>query len=170
MKESSISNSIRLSGISEDSIVDGPGLRLTLFTQGCPFHCKGCHNEETWDPDGGTLHSFESLQDRWRENPLLDGITFSGGEPTMQMDAVLALSKLIKDDGLNIVLYTGSTYEALEDADPILFHELLSLVDYIIDGPFVLEKRSLSLPFRGSTNQRIIDVQATRKKREIVLL
>ena len=161
---------IRLSGIVEDSIVDGPGLRMTLFTQGCQFRCEGCHNESTWPLDGGKEYELQEIQKRWRKNPLLSGITFSGGEPTLQAEQVLKLAKMAKKDGLDVMLYTGNSYFEMSERSEKAVAGLLDTVDYLIDGRFILKERSLDLKFRGSKNQRIIDMNKTRanKKLEII--
>ena len=163
-------NRIRLAGISEDSIIDGPGIRLVFFTQGCDLHCPGCHNPKTWELNGGEIHDIFDLRKKWKHNPLLDGITISGGEPTLQKEAVLRIILLAKEDGLNVVLYSGYTFENLASRkDPIIDTILLN-IDYLIDGPFMIEKRSLNLAFRGSLNQRIIDIRKTLLENHVVVL
>lgn len=150
---------ISLSGIAGDSIVDGPGIRLTIFTQGCPHHCPGCHNPQTHDPEGGSWGDTDDIAAAMAENPLLDGITLSGGEPFLQPVPCLALAKAAHDLGLNVWTYTGYTWEALlaeADAERLA---LLRETDVLIDGPFLLAERSLDLRFKGSRNQRIIDVK-----------
>lgn len=165
-----MSNSIRLANIISDSIVDGPGFRMTLFTQGCLFRCEGCHNESTWDINGGTLYEIKDIQKKWRKNPLIEGITLSGGEPFLQTKECLEIAKLATNDGLDIIIYTGFLYEDLVKKNDSTINELLSLTKYLIDGPFILEKRSLMLLFRGSSNQRIIDVKKTKEQKKIVLM
>lgn len=150
---------IRIANIIEDSIVDGPGLRLTVFTQGCPHHCKGCHNPSTFDPEGGSLISIDEILKRIRENPLLSGITLSGGEPFLQSEPLAMLAKAVKEMGLTVYTYTGFTLEKLQagfNENPA-WKELLYYTDVLIDEPFILEERTLSLPFRGSRNQRLIE-------------
>lgn len=151
---------MRIAGISNDSIVDGPGIRLTVFTQGCPHHCPGCHNPETWPFEGGKEVSAEEIIKLYDSNPLLDGITFSGGEPFMpERYAELAtIAKHIKEKGGNVWAYTGFILEDLiqrEKENP-QFNELLKNIDVVVDGPFLIEQRSLAIEFRGSTNQRIL--------------
>lgn len=153
---------LRLAGIAEDSIVDGPGLRLTLFTQGCPHHCPGCHNPETHAPEGGSLYAPDAILARYAENPLLAGVTFSGGEPFLQAGPLARLAAAIHARGGTVVTYTGYVYEALaaraiRDADVA---RLLDATDLLIDGPYVQALRSLELPFRGSSNQRLLDRDA----------
>ena len=152
---------LRLAGVIRESIVDGPGIRMTVFTQGCPHHCKGCHNEQTWDFSGGYDSSTERILEEAKKDPILRGLTFSGGEPFSQAEALSILAKEAKENGYDIFCYTGYTFEHLLsqfDAHPE-YKELLSNCDWLVDGPFILEKRSLMLKFRGSTNQRILDVK-----------
>lgn len=150
---------LRIADMVNDSIVDGPGLRLTVFVQGCPHGCKGCHNPETHSTSGGRLIDSEEIMEIVKKNTLLDGITFSGGEPFMQSEALAALAKQIKSLGLNVITYTGFLFEDLiKDEKKRL---LLEASDYIIDGRFEEDKKSLALVFRGSSNQRIIDVKKT---------
>lgn len=160
---------ISLSGIAGDSIVDGPGIRLTIFTQGCPHHCPGCHNPQTHDPEGGSWGNTEDIAAAMAENPLLDGITLSGGEPFLQPVPCLVLAKEAHRLGLNVWAYTGYTWEELLTENNAERLELLRETDVLIDGPFLLAERSLDLHFKGSRNQRTIDVQKSLEKREIVL-
>ena len=149
-----------LSGIVRDSIVDGPGIRTTIFSQGCPHHCEGCHNPETWDFGCGTPMDEERLVQIVEENPLCRGVTFSGGEPFAQAEGFCKLAKLLKEKGYEVASYTGYTFEQLlcgSDAQK----ELLKSIDILIDGPFLLRERSLEVSFRGSRNQRILDVPAS---------
>jgi anaerobic ribonucleoside-triphosphate reductase activating protein len=159
---------VRLFGLVNDSIVDGPGIRLALFFQGCPYACPGCHNQDSWDPNGGYLEDTDVIIKKWRANPLIEGITFSGGEALMQKDAVLYLAKVAKADGLNLTLYTGNTFENLQKQNDPVINEILSLLDYLVDGPFVLALKDPDLPYRGSSNQRLIDVKATLKTGKVV--
>ncbi|MBQ8582665.1 MAG: anaerobic ribonucleoside-triphosphate reductase activating protein [Ruminococcus sp.] len=155
---------LRIAGTANDSIVDGPGIRFTIFTQGCPHHCEGCHNPQTHDFNGGTITDTDELLNRIKSNPLLDGVTFSGGEPFCQAAALAELGSKIKALGLNIVTYTGYTFEELyADRTSNGFGELLSVTDYLIDGPFVLAQKNWEIRFRGSSNQRIIDVTESLK-------
>ena len=148
---------LNLSGIVSDSIVDGPGIRTCIFCQGCPHHCEGCHNPETWDFGCGTDMDEQTLVEIVRSNPLCRGVTFSGGEPFAQAAGFARLAKLLKDKGYEVASYTGYTFEELlqgsEDQQ-----ELLRAIDILIDGPFLLSEKSLEVPFRGSRNQRILDV------------
>lgn len=150
---------ISISGTVNDSIVDGPGIRFTIFVQGCPHRCRGCHNPQTHAFDGGKLVSMDSLVEEIRSNPLLDGVTFSGGEPFCQADVLADLGSIIKESGLNIITYTGYTFEELIAKDDIQINRLLYVTDYLIDGSYVEDLKSYQVRFRGSSNQRIIDVQ-----------
>ena len=146
-----------LSGILGDSIVDGSGIRTTVFSQGCPHHCPGCHNPETWDFGCGTDVPVEALVDAVRSNPLCRGVTFSGGEPFAQGEAFAKLARLLKEKGYEVASYSGYTFEELL-AGSDEQRDLLSAIDVLIDGPFLLAEKSLEVPFRGSRNQRILDV------------
>lgn len=149
-----------LFGTVNDSIVDGPGLRFAVFVQGCPHHCPGCHNPDSHAFGTGTPTSNDELLARIRSNPLLDGVTFSGGEPFCQAQELAVLGKEIKGLGLNLLCYTGFTFEYLcEHREENGYGDLLVVLDWLIDGRFVEEQRSLELRFRGSANQRILDVQ-----------
>ena len=135
---------IRLSDTVNDSIVDGPGLRFTVFVQGCPHDCPGCHNPQTHDFAGGRDTTTEEILERIKSNPLLDGVTFSGGEPFCQAKALAELGKEIKQLGLNLITYTGYTFEYLyAHREENGIGELLSVTDWLIDGPFVDALRSL---------------------------
>ena len=151
---------MQLSGIVEESIVDGPGLRYVLFTQGCPHHCKGCHNPQTHSFEGGFPFTAEAALAQIRENPLLAGVTFSGGEPFAQAEALCAVAEGVRALGKNVVAYTGYTYEQLLARTDIWTRRLLEMIDLLIDGPYVEELRDLELQFRGSSNQRLLDREA----------
>ena len=154
---------IRIAGTADDSIVDGPGLRFTIFTQGCPHGCPGCHNPESHDFNGGTLKDPAELLSMIDDNPLLDGITLSGGEPFCQSAACAFLAAEAHARGLNVWTYSGWLCEDLlkrAESDPDTLH-LLQETDVLADGPFILAQRSLDVPWRGSKNQRLIDMQAT---------
>lgn len=162
---------LRIAGIEPESYVDGPGIRLTVFTQGCHHHCPGCHNPQTHDFAGGHFIDREEILQMIEENPLLDGVTFSGGDPMEQSMALIPLAREIKERGMNLVIFTGYTYERLMELIPERpeMLELLSFADILIDGPFIMAKRSLEIKFRGSTNQRIIDVQQSLTMGHVVL-
>ena len=149
---------LNLSGIVQDSIVDGPGIRTTIFCQGCPHHCPGCHNPETWDFGCGTDVPVEDLVDVVRSNPLCRGVTFSGGEPFAQAAGFAKLAQLLKERGYEVASYSGYTFEELLNGSEDQ-KDLLASIDILIDGPFLLAQKSLEVPFRGSRNQRILDVK-----------
>ena len=148
---------LNLSGLISDSIVDGPGIRTTVFSQGCPHHCPGCHNPETWDFGCGTDVEEERILEIVRSNPLCRGVTFSGGEPFAQPAGFAKLARLLKEKGYEVASYTGYTFEQLL-AGSQEQREFLEAIDILIDGPFLLAEKSLEVPFRGSKNQRILDV------------
>ena len=148
---------IRIAGIVDDSIVDGPGFRLTVFTQGCPHHCPGCHNPQTHDFSGGRDGDTGEIIAQMQENPLLDGVTLSGGEPFCQPVACAEIARAARTAGLNVWSYSGYTFEVLY-AGKEEWRMLLNELDVLVDGPFLLEKRTLECRFRGSSNQRLIDV------------
>ena len=163
--------SLRIAGIMRESIVDGPGIRFAIFCQGCPHDCPGCHNPETHDFGGGTEVGIEKILAAIDEDPILKGVTFSGGEPTCQAEGFAALGRAIKERGLDITMFSGYTYEQLLERaknEPAL-QELLDLTDLLIDGPYVKAQRDLTLQFRGSRNQRLIDMKATRQEGKVVL-
>ena len=151
---------LRVAGVIEESIVDGPGLRFVLFLQGCRTHCKGCQNPQTWDFNGGTLVSAEDVLARIQGDPLVHGITFSGSEPFEQAQALLPLAAELKRRGYHLMAFSGYTFEQLLPKPGC--RELLSLLDLLVDGPFIEEEKSLELRFRGSRNQRILNLAASR--------
>lgn len=157
---------IRIAGTVQDSIVDGPGLRYAVFVQGCPHNCTGCHNPQTHDFAGGRLTTTEALFEEFAENPLTQGVTFSGGEPFCQAQALCELGARIKERGTHLMCYSGWTFEELmqKAQREEYVGRLLGITDVLVDGRFELAKRSLMLSFRGSTNQRLIDVQESLKR------
>lgn len=153
---------MNLNGVEIDSIVDGPGIRMTIFFQGCPHHCEGCHNPETWDYNDVRLKlSVSDIMYELDNDELLSGVTISGGEPLSpcNFEELYELVKEIKKRKKNIWLYTGYVLDDVLKKYPILREKLLPYIDVIVDGAFILEKRNLLLHFRGSENQRLIDVQ-----------
>lgn len=162
---------IKLAGIEWNSVVDGPGLRAVVFAQGCPHSCPGCHNPQAIDPDGGLWHDLNELAARLCSDRSIRGVTFSGGEPFMQAGAFAALARLLRQAGLDIVTYSGYTYEELLEkaAANKDIEALLAASDILIDGPYVREQRDISLAFRGSANQRVIDLAKTRQTGKVVL-
>lgn len=162
---------IRMSGVVGESIVDGPGIRYAVFVQGCPHHCEGCHNPSTHDFAGGYDDDTDELLKKILSNPLIDGVTFSGGEPFCQAKPLAELGRQIKQRGLGVMAYTGFTVEELlkNANDENGYMELLSVLDILVDGRFVLSLKSYECLFRGSTNQRIIDVPGTLKEGHAVI-
>ena len=163
---------IRLAGIVKESIVDGPGIRMVLFAQGCKHQCQGCHNPETHSFSGGTLHSMEGILAQIRKNPLLDGVTLSGGEPFEQAELFADLAVEVKKMGLNIMTYTGYTLETIRENPRRKdgWEKLIENTDILVDGRFDLQKRNILLKFRGSENQRVIDVKNSSEKDKIVMV
>ena len=153
--------SIRISGITPESIVDGEGIRYVIFTQGCPHHCVGCHNPQTHSFDGGKLVLIEDiLDDISKRKKWIDGITISGGEPFCQTDQCSIIAERAQELGLTVWCYTGYLFENLYRQGS----ELLKHIDVLVDGPFVQNERSLELNFRGSRNQRVIDIPKSLKE------
>lgn len=158
-----MSEQLKIAGIIRESIVDGPGIRFVVFTQGCSHRCPGCHNPQTHDPEGGNWISTDRILEEIDKNPLLKGVTFSGGEPFEQPRAMAELARGVVEKGLDLVTYSGYTFEELlqmaeEDED---IRYILEHCRMLIDGRFQLENKTLALPFRGSTNQRLVDVQSS---------
>ena len=161
---------LRLSGVVTDSIVDGKGIRMTVFVQGCPHHCPGCHNPQTHDFSAGYEDSVDRLVEKLKEDPLQCGVTLSGGEPFCQAVALFELAKKVKALGKNVWAYSGYTFEELTSGKIPFAKELLSVCDVLVDGRFLIEQRNLTLPFRGSENQRVLDVAASLAQNKPVLL
>ena len=154
---------IRLAGLEPESIVDGPGYRFTVFVQGCLHNCPGCHNPQTHDFSGGHLADTDDVIAHLGKNPLVRGLTLSGGEPMMQPEPLYLIAKAAKEKGMNVWCYTGFTLEELLRENRADRMKLLSAVDVLVDGPFRSHERSLDLLYRGSKNQRLIDMPATLK-------
>lgn len=159
---------LRLSGIIRESIVDGPGLRYTIFAQGCIHHCDGCHNPATHPFEGGFEAAPKAILRDIKKNPLIRGVTFSGGEPFCQAEGFLELAGLLKEAGYHIMTYTGYTYEEIMESGNETWKKLFFLSDFVVDGRFILAQRDLNLKFRGSSNQRIIDTAATKKAGKVI--
>ncbi len=145
---------VRLAGIKQESVTDGAGLRAVVYFQGCPHHCPGCHNPESHDPQGGYWADTDEILDLLCSNPLIDGITLSGGEPLLQPQAALALARGARQRGKNVWVYSGFTLPAIL-RDPFK-RAVLEYTDVLVDGEFILAERDLSLPYRGSRNQRLL--------------
>ncbi|HAN44764.1 MAG TPA: anaerobic ribonucleoside-triphosphate reductase activating protein [Ruminococcaceae bacterium] len=165
-----MNNALRIAGIIKESIVDGPGIRFVVFAQGCPHNCDGCHNPQTHDFNGGKLCEIDKLLQEIDKNPLISGVTFSGGEPFCQAKALALLAKEVKKRGLNIFAYSGYTFEELVNMQNEAVAELLSLCDVLVDGRYIKGQRNLMLKFRGSENQRIIDVQKSLQQGRAVVI
>lgn len=153
---------IRIANIINDSIVDGPGIRLTVFVQGCVHSCHNCHNPSTHDLNGGELIDTDEIIEMLSDNPLLDGITFSGGEPLLYAEELSKIAEKAKEMNLNVIVYTGYLWEEIMESFS-KYAPLINKTDYVIDGVFVENLKSLEIKFRGSKNQRIINVQESLK-------
>ena len=161
---------MRIYGLVQDSIVDGPGFRFSCFVQGCPHRCPGCHNPDSHDPGGGREMAVEEVAAQLLGNPMTDGLTLSGGEPVAQAEDCLALARAAHAHGLNVWSYSGWTFEHLRDRGSEAQRALLAELDVLVDGPFLLEERTLALPWRGSRNQRVIDVPASLAAGAVIVL
>lgn len=164
---------IRLaSELQTDSIVDGEGIRTVIWTQGCTHNCEGCHNPETHSFEGGFLTDTDEIKKQLDELTFQDGITLSGGDPFMQALACSEIAKHAHKIGLNVWCYTGYTFEQLLTLSKSNkgINELLNNIDILIDGKFVLKEKSFDVKFRGSKNQRIIDVKNSLKNSEAVIV
>ena len=159
-----------MAGLIPESVVDGPGIRSVIFAQGCPRHCPGCHNPEAIDPCGGKIMQDLEIIDVVEKTKLLKGVTFSGGEPFMQAKAFATMGKRFKEKGLDIMTYTGYTWEeliSLGEKEPEVL-DLIRVTDYLVDGPFLEAQKDLNLAFRGSKNQRVIDVAKSLEKSQVI--
>lgn len=159
---------MRMYGLEQNSYVDGPGIRMAIFFQGCLHKCKGCHNPGSWPMYGGEKVDTNDLMKKMANDPLLDGITLSGGEPFLQPQPALALARFARQRGLSVWCYTGYTFEQISEWQDNR-KTLLQNIDVLVDGPFKLEEKSLDIPWRGSRNQRLIDVRKSLEKGEVVL-
>lgn len=163
-------STLQVFGLVPDSIVDGPGLRYGIFVQGCSHGCPGCHNPESQPCEGGTTYSIDSIYEDIRGNKLIQGVTFSGGEPFEQPEACARLARTLKGDGYNIWAYSGYTFDALKrmaEENPAIL-DFLESVDVLVDGPYVEALHSYELDWRGSSNQRLIDVPKALASGKIV--
>ena len=152
---------VNVAGVMGDSIVDGPGIRVAIFVQGCCHHCEGCHNPESWAFGAGTDMSVEELFAMVKANPLCRGVTFSGGEPFCQPEPLYHLAVELKKKGKHLMAYSGYTFEQLMELPDPYVQKLLSQLDLLVDGPFIEAERNIELRFRGSANQRVLDVPAS---------
>ena len=162
----------RIAGITRESIVDGPGIRVVIWGQGCIHHCPGCHNEHSQDPHGGDEITLEDVFKEIDQSFLAQGITLSGGDPFFQPEAFKEIAKHAKAKEMSVWAFTGYTWEALLVLKENNLHikELLENIDVIVDGPFILAQKELDLVFRGSANQRLIDVPKSLEKSRAVII
>ena len=160
---------IRIAGLVEESTVDGSGIRFAIFTQGCSHNCPGCHNPQTHDINGGEILEVDYIKELIKRNPLLKGITLTGGDPFNQVEPCTELAKFAHSIGLDVWTYTGYTFEQITSGIIAFGMNLLKETDVLVDGPFINSKRDLELLFRGSSNQRIIDVKKSLEAKYIVL-
>ena len=148
---------IRIAGVTEESTVDGPGIRFVIFVQGCHKSCPGCHNPQSQNRDGGTEMSVSEIMERIRRNPLLDGVTISGGEPFLQAEKLVPLARQCHEIGLSVMVYTGYLHE--EILENPAWREFLDEINVLVDGPFIESQNTPKPPFRGSWNQRMIEMK-----------
>lgn len=163
---------LKLAGVIRESIVDGPGIRFVVFAQGCPHQCIGCHNPQSWSFDGGFVAQPEQIIEEMLKNPLVKGLTISGGEPFCQSAAMARLAQAARQKGFDVITYTGFTFEELLEqvkTDPAVL-ELLCYTDILIDGPFIQDLKSYDLRFKGSSNQRMIAVKPSLQQGKAVLI
>lgn len=167
-----MSKKVRLAGIAYESLVNGPGMRRVLFAQGCKHNCYGCFNSETHDFSGGEELDMDEIIKDISENPMIKGVTFSGGDPLEQPEEFAYMAEKIKGLGLNIWCYTGYTFEYIIKSlnSRSGWESLLNNIDVLVDGKFDNSKTQDGLRFRGSTNQRFIDVKKSLDKKEIYQL
>lgn len=164
--------SVRLAGIAYESLVNGPGIRRVLFSQGCKHNCPGCFNPDTHCFDGGELFDADEIVEDIKKNPMLKGVTFSGGDPLEQADKFAYIAKKVKKQGLNIWSYTGYTFEyILKNLNNRHdWKALLDNVDVLVDGKFQSDSKIEELRFRGSKNQRIVNVKESLEKGEVITI
>ncbi len=159
---------VQIAGIVNESVTDGPGFRTTIFFQGCKHHCVGCHNPQTWTFEGGNALEIETVIEQIPYSPLIKGITLSGGDPFFQPQAASAIARDCRNHEKDVWAYTGFTWEHLMaqgDKDRL---ELLKACDVLVDGPFVQSLLCYDLPFRGSSNQRLIAVQDSLRSGRVI--
>lgn len=159
---------LELAGFIDDSITDGPGLRFSVFAQGCPHRCPGCQNPQTWPRGGGRLFTVAQVLDRIVANRLVKGVTFSGGDPFFQPKPFALMARSLRDSGYEVACYTGWTFEQLLASDDPYVLALLCMLDVLVDGPFLQSLKSYDLKFRGSSNQRALDVPESLRRGEAV--
>ncbi len=162
---------LHLAGVIRESIVDGPGWRFVVFVQGCPHHCKNCQNPQTWGFDGGYQTTVDNIVKAVKADPLVSGVTLSGGEPFTQAKALAVLARELRANGIDVMSFSGWTYEELRDGANAenCWMDLLPQLSLLVDGKYIEEQKSLDLRFRGSKNQRIVDVQKSLASGQTVL-
>lgn len=163
---------IRLAGITHESLVDGPGLRTVIWSQGCPHACPGCHNQHTQEMTGGEEQDLEKVFREIDSSLLAQGVTLSGGEPFLQPEANWQIAEYARQKKLSVWAYTGFTFEQLlgkSREEPAVL-KLLQRLDVLVDGPFIAAEKDLGLVFRGSRNQRLIDVPRSLRKQSVVVI
>lgn len=167
-----MSKCIRLAGIIYESLVNGPGMRRVFFAQGCKHNCKGCFNPETHDFDGGEIKDMDDLVKDTLDNPMIKGVTFSGGDPLEQAEKFAYMAKKFKEKGLNVWSYTGYTYEEILRCkdNRVGWNDFINNIDVLVDGEFQIDKKDENLKYRGSSNQRIIDVKESLAQDKVVLM
>ena len=158
--------------IQSDSIVDGEGIRSVIWFQGCGHACPECHNPETWDFNAGELVSIEDIKKQIDELEFQAGVTFSGGDPMYQIDALIELAKYVKEKGMNVWVYTGFLYDDIVEMSKKdqRYRDVFEYIDVLVDGPFKIDLKSFECTFRGSTNQRLIDVKKTLENNKVITL
>ncbi len=160
--------SLIIGGIESESIVDGPGFRYVVFVQGCCFSCPGCHNPQLQPFNGGKIISPEEILKAIKDNPLLSGLTLSGGEPFTQAAACANLAREVHALGLTVITYTGYVWEELVSSSQSDWRSLIQETDILVDGPYIKELKNIDLTFRGSSNQRLIDHAAVLAAGKVV--
>lgn len=167
---------IRVADIYKESIVDGEGYRMAIFLQGCNHHCKGCHNPQTWDFNGGTEMNVSDIIDMYNPD-IMDGITLSGGDPFFQADKLQELFKYCEDKSISLWTYTGFIFDEFlkyinnEPCDSRINDSMIEMLKYtevVVDGPFILEQRTVEALYRGSTNQRLVDVKKSLDENKVI--
>jgi anaerobic ribonucleoside-triphosphate reductase activating protein len=159
---------VTLAGITQESVTDGPGMRVTVFFQGCDHHCPGCHNPQTWDRLGGTTYDLDEVFGLIKDSPMIRGITLSGGEPFLQPEAAVLLAKEFRARGKDVWAYTGFLWDDLMKKDDPAVMDLINACDVLVDGPYRQAERVSGLYFRGSANQRIIAVKDSREQNRVI--
>ena len=167
-----MNKTVRLAGIAYESLVNGPGMRRVFFAQGCKHKCEGCFNPETHSFEGGKIMDMDKLINDVLDNPMLKGVTFSGGDPIEQAHSFSYMAKAFKNSNLDIWCYTGYTFEELLEAMKVdtSIKELLNNIDVLVDGKFEINNKKEGLKYKGSSNQRIIDVKESLKKNKVVIM